>query len=209
MIINQLESKPFLSNVNDIITLYNPYLTTKLTPYTSETEVAKMFATADSSGEASLTPRDKIILRAVSYLGYSVQQACGWGYFPTVCDIGEDGKVSWADDILKQKGQTLIQNMVQVFKAAFSFGANSDAIDDETFLNIITPIIPKTLSPFTGKADYLAKMESNDPTAMWFKKFFMIGPLYLYWKAIHIWKLDPAFSVSVTSTSASLAPPPP
>jgi hypothetical protein len=191
MLVDQLQEQPCLSNVNSIISYANATLTNKLVPYTDESQIAKMFATADSIGESTLSYTDKFMLRVSSVFGQEVQGFCGLYGLPA-CKIDSNGKVQWADEIFAQTGKNLKENMIQVFKMM----QVGNIITDDSVANVINPILPAGLTPFTSGADYLAKLGTDDPRMIWFKKFFMIGPLFLYWKAKTVWKLDPSFVVS-------------
>jgi hypothetical protein len=191
VLINTITGDSYVSNVNSIISKCNAVLTTKLIPYTNDAQLNLMFKTADTSGEAGLSRTDKFILRIISVVGYELYAVwCGLGIL--ACAFDSNGKVPWANEIFQQTGiPTISGNMLKLFRLNKKY-----MVLDQDALTEINAILPSNLVKFTGFNDFTSRINTSDPTVIWFKKYMSIGPLFLYWKAKNVWNLDPSVTFS-------------
>jgi hypothetical protein len=212
LILAQLNGLPSYPYINNFLTSSNTTYGTSFVPYTNEAQVAAMFNTADANGETNLTITDKAVLRYISQIGYYAFTQCGHGQIPAYTP-GADGRIQWTADVLGQVNSiTLNQNMkycFKFFKALISGGSN-----DATTINQVNAILPAGTTPFLIEYNVVIDFQNRiagvftstaapDSAAVWFIKYVYIGPLYIYWKAINKWKLDPSISFTVSSASAS------
>jgi hypothetical protein len=207
-LVASLQGQPLLSYANAILQqIPTQQLISPLVPYTSETQLQTMFTTAAANGEAGLTFTDRVLLRATTgiwaYLLTSPQSANILGSFT----YDSQGKVSWADSILSQTGQTVLQNMLYIFQLV---QASSGPITQD-IIDTLNHVLPSNLTKITDPQDWNTRnatltTANPDPTMVWVFKFSLIGPAYLAWVAENKYRLDPTFTAqNLPSSSHSMS----
>jgi len=187
IISNQLNGTTFYENVNKVITAINEPIANKFELYDNDEDLKIMFQFADQRGEENLYRNDKLVLRFMSYFGYRMKDLCG-SQINTDCPAGSDGVLSWANSVMSETKRSTIDDLKSMFYIAGEILSYS--ITDDMVNNTINPILPSRLVKFNGADDYITRSSNKDPSAIWLTKYYMIGPLFIYWKAITKWNLD-------------------
>lgn len=181
-----------LSNVNSIIDLINIGRSSTVDHYANIDELNTMYDTAYSSGESSLSIRDRLILRMIAFIGLAIKP-------PFPITYTTEGIPDWTSTIVSDSGKTT--------KEMLLFGATllvklhrTDATSIETafnpeFYDYLNSMIPDKFSPKfdrTNPQAFLQALQSTTPDekTTWVWKAVSIGPAYITWLAENKWKLD-------------------
>jgi hypothetical protein len=218
--LDQVNERPCLSNINAIITEYNRPLTKyttgetinlNLVPYTSEDQIATMFNTASANGESSLSKTDKVILRIFTYLSvdfynmlkqiYKSNPSLIDKYSPT-----SQGLCPWSEAVFAQTGQNVKTNIINILNLAKQFNGTDSTIANITLLtDNINSVLPPGMEPIDPSkylkniVDVTTKNVKSTPqiqSFIWFIKYITAGPMYSWWVAKNVWKLNTNFDIT-------------
>jgi len=218
--LDKVNERPCLSNVNAIITELNaPFvrpgftgtINLNLVPYTSEDQIATMFNNAAVSGESSLSKTDKVILRMFTVFStgfyyilkgvYAANPSFIDKYSPT-----SQGLCPWSEAVFAQTGQNVKTNIINILNLAKQFNGSDSTIANITLLtNIVNSVLPAGMTPMdpaTYTQTFLTLFTPNVTstpqiqTFVWFVKYITAGPMYSWWVAKNVWKLDTNFDIT-------------
>jgi len=179
-LLDQLNDRSCLSNINSIITTMNvPYrkwnaapestpISLNLVPYTSESQIQTMFEMAEGpTGEAGLSKTDKVILRMMT--GFSVDLLgivlTIHGSNPTLLEKyvpTSDGKCPWSDAIFAQTGENVKTNIINILNLVVRFNDNQGPATSESMkplTDTINPLLPAGMTPL-DPAQYVQSMQA-------------------------------------------------
>ena len=191
-----LQGQPLLTYANAILQqIPTEHLKSPLVPYTSESQLQTMFTTAKTNGESGLAFTDRVLLRALTALWASLISSPDLASLGLSLTYDSEGKVSWADSVLSQTGQTVQQNMLFIFQLVQSTSGpvTQDIVDK------LNHVLPPNLTPVRDPDDWNTRIQTirgtgtPDPTMVWFWKYVFVGPAYLAWVAENVYHLDPTF----------------
>ena len=218
--LDQVNERPCLSNINAIITEYNRPITNyttgipinlNLVPYTSEDQIATMFNTASANGESSLSKTDKVILRIFTYVSvdfynmlkqiYKSNPSLIDKYSPT-----SQGLCPWSEAVFAQTGQNVKTNIINILNLAKQFNGTDSTIANITLLtDNINSVLPPGMEPIDPSKylENIVNVTTKNVTStpqiqsfIWFIKYITAGPMYSWWIAKNVWKLDTNFDIT-------------
>lgn len=205
-----------LSNVNAIIDIFNqpqqipeqwdyqsnviisPARTvtyTQMDHYPDTASLEQLFTTAYTSGESSLTTRDKMVLRAIAWPALDIAVILPLLSFTYT----SDGVPDFTSTIITDSGKSTKDMLVYCFKVLqmlFSTTAGQNPYTPE-LIDYINSTLPNRFSPKFDRTDNMsiinainASPESRDEKSTWLAKALTIGPAYLAWLVENKWRLN-------------------
>lgn len=205
-----------LSNVNAIIDIFNqpqeirarwdyvnnimisPARTVtyaQMDHYPDTASLEQMYQTAYTSGESGLTPRDKMVLRAIAWPALELTVL-----FPLMSfTYTSDGVPDYTSTLVTDSGKSTKDMLMYCFKVIqmlFSTTAGQNPYTPEV-IDYINSTLPNRFSPKFDRTDNMsiinainASPESRDDKSTWLVKALLIGPAYLAWLADNKWRLN-------------------
>jgi hypothetical protein len=196
---NQLENTDPLANVNALVNTFNQAIDDplkKLTPYTKITEFDNLISNAYTSGDTSMTDRDRLVLRAIAWPNmtfFELESLLGTYTAP-------DGKADFTDTILSETGKP-IGELFKFTYVLLDIGFSPESID---YINSYIP--SKYDPPFlrTNSDAVMTAMMNKTDRGKFLTKLLTIPCIYIRWLVENKWKLDLTWRPSICDPKLEL-----
>lgn len=180
-----------LSNINSLVDVINTGRSTVFAHYSNIDELNSMYDKAYDSTETSLSARDRMILRAITFTA-SIKPP-----FPVT--YTSDGVPDWTSAIITETGKTTKEMLLYCFTLLVKLhDTNATSIQTAytpEFYDYLNSTIPDKYSPKferTNQSSFIDAMQAPNPDekSKWVWKALSIGPVYIAWLAENKWRFD-------------------
>jgi len=153
--------------------------------YSSDTEIEELFAKAYTDGEATLSERDRLLLREIVFYNSLVWEAIGR---PITYTSDGSGVPDFASTTISESNKSVREFLFSVIK------------------NDYNNILPSRFSRIADQDNYKMDTDTDQQRVLWIIRAMTIPVAYIKWLSENKWKLDMTWKPATCPASVTRTP---